>query len=309
MFTNPNRSTKTFKFYTNQEIPAVGLGTWQSTEEEAYNAVLSALKAGYRHIDTAAAYGNEDIVGRAIKDSGIPRKDIFITTKLWCTDHTRPKQALQESLKKLGTEYVDLYLMHWPVPLNPNGNDPKFPTLPNGNRDILHDWDFIKTYAGLQELLDTGLTKSIGVSNFSKKNLQKLLEAPSTKVKPVVNQIEAHPLLPQFNLFNFCKENGIIIEAYSPLGSTNSPILTNETVVELAKKYGVQPATILISWAVWRGTVVLPKSVTPSRIESNFETVSLSDEDGEKLNKISEKGTSRLINPNWSPIEVFDEND
>ncbi|KAK6458517.1 NADP-dependent oxidoreductase domain-containing protein [Scheffersomyces xylosifermentans] len=304
----PQNSTKEYTLYTGQTIPAVGLGTWQSTNEEAYEAVLNAIKAGYKHIDTAACYGNEEPVGRAIRDSGIPRSELFVTTKIWGTDHTRPKQALQTSLDKLGLDYVDLYLMHWPVPLNPNGNHALFPTLPDGNRDISQDWDFIKTYDLMQDLIPEGKVKAIGVSNFSLTNLKKLLDAPTTKIKPALNQVELHPLLPQPELVKFAKANDIVMAAYSPLGSTSSPLLKDETIVKIAEKYQASPATILISWALWRGTVVLPKSVSSKRIQTNLKTITLEDEDGETLNNIHKvKGNTRFVLPNWFPFVVFDE--
>ncbi|ABN65453.1 Aldo/keto reductase [Scheffersomyces stipitis CBS 6054] len=301
------KATKVFQLNDETSIPGVGLGTWQSTNDEVYNAVLTALRYGYRHIDTAAAYGNESVIGRAIKDSGIPREELYITTKLWCTKHDNPEAALDESLSNLGLDYVDLYLIHWPVFLNPNGNDPKFPTLPNGKRDIVTDWNFVKTYELLQPLVALGKTKSIGVSNFSVTNLEKLLNAPTTKIVPVVNQVELHPYLPQQQLLEYTKKHGIVLEAYSPLGSTNSPLFKDETVVKIAEKNGVSPATILISWALWRGTVVLPKSVTESRVQSNFEVINLSDEDGQTIDNIHKvKGVHRFINPNWDPVVVFD---
>jgi len=301
------KSTKVIKLNDGSSIPAVGLGTWQSTSEEVYNATLTALKYGYRHIDTAAGYGNEEEIGKALKDSGIPREELFITTKLWCTRHQDPEAAIDESLKRLGLDYVDLYLIHWPVHLNPKGNDPKFPTLPNGKRDIVFDWSFIETYELLQPLVAKGKAKSIGVSNWSVSNLKKLLAAESTKITPVVNQVELHPYLPQHELLAFAKLKGITLEAYSPLGSSDSPLFKDETIVKIAEKYGVPPATILISWAIWRGTVVLPKSVTASRIESNFEVVDLSDEDGKEIDNIHKvKGIKRIINPPWDPVVVFD---
>lgn len=272
--------------------------------------MLAAIETGYRHIDTAACYGNEKAIGDAIRDSKVPRSELFVTTKLWCTDHTRVEQALDISLKKLDLDYVDLYLMHWPVPLNPNGNHPNFPKLENGKRDILQDWNFIKTYNEMQKLLDTHKVRAIGVSNFSITNLKKLLDAASTTVVPAANQVEMHPLLPQPKLLEFCKDKGILVEAYSPLGSTDSPLLKDEVVLEVAEANGVSAGTVLISWAIWRGTAVLPKSVTPSRIVSNFQVIALSDLDGEKLNQLSKtRGTTRIVLPDWSPFVVFDSNE
>ncbi|KAK6205425.1 Aldo/keto reductase [Scheffersomyces amazonensis] len=303
-------STEVFTLNDGTKIPAVGLGTWQSTDNEAYEAVLFALKNGYRHIDTAAAYGNEEQVGKAIKDSGVPRSEIYVTTKLWGTFHQDPETAIKSSLEKLGLEYIDLYLIHWPVELNPHGNDPKFPSLPNGKRDIIADSDYTKTYARVQELVTKGYTKSVGVSNISVENLTKLLAAPTTKIVPAVNQVELHPYLPQHKLLELTKSKGIYLEAYSPLGSTESPLFKDETIVKIAKKNDVSPATILISWAVQRGTVVLPKSITPSRIEDNLKTIKLSEEDFEEINNLHKVvGVKRFINPDWSPITVFHSDD
>lgn len=305
--TNRFRSQKTYTLNTGDKIPAVGLGTWKSSDEDVYKAVLAAIDTGYRHIDTAACYGNEKPIGDAIRDSKIPRSELFVTTKLWCTDHLKAEQALDTSLQKLGLEYVDLYLMHWPVPLNPNGNHPNFPTLENGKRDILPGWDFIKTYEAMQELVKTKKTRAIGVSNLLVTNLKKLLAAPSTTITPAANQVELHPYLPQAKLVQFCKENGIVVQAYSPLGSTDSPLLLDDAVVQIANKNNVSAASVLISWALWRDTVVLPKSVTPARIASNFEVFELSDEDGKALSELSKaRGVTRLVNPDWSPVVVFD---
>lgn len=294
---------------TGALIPAVGLGTWQATEEEVYNAVLSAIKTGYRHIDTALVYGNEIPVGKAIADCGVPRSELFVTTKLASINHLDPLKALNKSLKNLGLDYVDLYLMHWPVALNlENKSHPTFPTLPSGQRDILFDRTFVATYVDMQELVKLGLTRAIGVSNFSVKNLETLLASPQVTIVPAANQVELHAYLPQPNLLKYCKEKGIVLEAYSPLGSTNSPLLKDETLVKLAEKYNVDPANILISWAVWRDTVVVPKSSNPARIESNFKVVDLADSVGKLVNDISSSlGTKRFISPDWSPVVVFND--
>ncbi|KAK6458151.1 aldo/keto reductase [Scheffersomyces xylosifermentans] len=303
------KSTKIFKLNNGETIPAVGLGTWQASADDVYKAVIFALKTGYRHIDSALAYGNEKPVGRAIRDSGIPRKEIFVTTKLAPIDALDPVGALDQSLKNLGLDYVDLYLMHWPVCLNKaNKSHPGIPTLPNGKRDIVFDRDFTQTYADMQKLVEAGKAKSIGVSNFSIKNLKKLFSSPDYKITPTTNQVEIHPYLPQTDLLKFCREHDILLEAFSPLGSSNSPLLKDETILKIAEKNKVSPATILISWAVWRGTVVLPKSVSESRIESNFNIIDLSDEDGEELNNLHKvKGIKRFVSPNWDPIDVYGE--
>lgn len=287
-------NTATITLNNGVVIPAVGLGTWQADKNhEAYDAVKIALENGYRHIDTASIYGNEEDVGRAIQDLGVPRKEIFVTTKLWNTDHNNVSGALQASLERLKLDYVDLYLMHWPAPLEPETEEP------------LHNHDFIDTYKRLEEVADTSAVRAIGVSNFTLNRLQRLLADRDVTIKPVVNQIETHPLLPQTQLINYMKDHQIQVEAYSPLGSTDSPLIKNEDVKKIAEKYDANPGQVLISWAVQRGTIVLPKSVTESRIISNLNTFTLSDEDFATLNQLSDKhGVVRTNDPG---IINFDE--
>lgn len=281
-------NTKTLTLNTGAKIPAVGLGTWQATEEgDAYRAVLAALKNDYKHIDAAAIYGNEEEVGKAIKDSGVRREDIFVTTKLWNTDHKNIENALNTSLKKLGLDYIDLYLIHWPVSLDPETGK------------YLEGWNFIDTYKELQKVYKSsnGKIRAIGISNFTLTKIQKLLADPEVDVIPAVNQIEAHPLLTQPELFDYLKEKGILVTAYSPLGSTGSPLFKNETVMKIADKCKVQPAQVLISWAVQRGTVVIPKSVTASRVIDNLKTFTLEDADFDELNGLVKKeGETRVVN-------------
>ena len=219
-----------------------------------------------------------------------------MTTKLWNTYHRNVEEGLETSLKSLRLDYVDLYLMHWPVSMNPNGNHPLFPKLDNGERDI--DWDrsHIDTYKDLEKLLDTGKAKAIGVCNYSVKYLEQLL--PATTVVPAVNQIETHPYLPSTDIVDFCKSKGILLTAYSPLGSTGSPLFMEEGIQKVAKKHGISEGTALISYAVARGTAVIPKSVTPARIEKNLETVELDKEDVDALDAISKaKGVTRFVYP------------
>lgn len=291
----------TFKLNTGASIPALGLGTWQSAPGEVKKAVSHAISVGYKHIDCAYVYGNEDEVGEGLKEglaSGkIKRSDIFVTTKLWCTYHSRVEKNLNMSLKSLGLDYVDLYLMHWPVPMNPNGNDPKFPKLPDGSRDLDKSWSHIDTYKEMEKVLKTGKTKAIGVANYSKKYLEELL--PKVSVVPAVNQIENHPLLLQQEIVDFCREKGIHITAYSPLGSTGSPLMKNEAVVEVAKETGVAPGNVLLSYHIARGSSVLAKSVTPSRIEENMKLVKLSDKDIATLDSISQGGVKRFVYPEF----------
>jgi len=289
-----------FKLNTGARIPAVGLGTWQSAPGEVKQAVSHALKVGYKHIDCAWVYGNEDEVGQGLKEgfetANVKREDVFITTKLWCTYHSRVAENLELSLKSLGVDYVDLYLMHWPVPMNPKGNDPKFPKLPDGSRDLDKSWSFVQTWKEMEKLLSTGKVKAIGVSNFSVKFLEELL--PHATVVPAVNQIENHPYCPQQEIVDFCKAKGIHVTAYSPLGSTGSPLFKEEAVQEIAKRHSVSVGTVLLSYHVARGSSVLPKSVTPSRIEENFKVIDLDNNDMNSLENIHKvKGITRFIYP------------
>ncbi|KAK9321841.1 NADP-dependent oxidoreductase domain-containing protein [Lipomyces orientalis] len=302
---------RTFKLNDGNVIPALGLGTWQSPDKEVYEAVLIALKTGYRHIDAAFCYGNEVPVGRAIKDSGVPRGTIFLTSKLWSTGHTRVAEDLEVSLKNLGVDYLDLYLMHWPVTLNPKGNHPLLPTTPSGARDLLpeEEWNYIKTWEAMQALLGTGKVKSIGVANFSTHHLEQLDSAHTTTVVPAVNQVEMHPYNPQEKLVKYCNEKGIHLTAYSPLGSTSAPLQEEAVVKTVGERLGQSPAQVLISWAIWRGTSVIPKSVTPSRIASNFEDFILSDTDGKLVNEISKTTHKRIVLPNWGVKIFYDDSD
>lgn len=240
-----------FKLNTGASIPVVGLGTWQSSPGEVAAAVEHALKSGYRHIDAAYCYQNEGEVGQGLKaafDSGIKREDVFVTSKLWCTFHRPGKQeeCLDQTLKNLGLDYLDLWLMHWPVPMSPNGNHPLFPKHPDGSRDLDTEWSYIDTWKHMEKIAKSGNVKAIGVSNFSVPFLQKLL--PEATIVPAANQIENHPYLPQQEIVDLCKEKGILVEAYSPLGSTGSPMFKEEGILEVAKKHNVGPGTILISY-------------------------------------------------------------
>lgn len=302
------KDQRSLKLNTGAEIPALGLGTWQSRGDAGYISTKAALEAGYMHVDTAAIYKNEDQVGRAIRESNVPREKLFVTTKLWCTQQREPAKALDESLQKLGLDYVDLYLMHWPVPMDPkackDGDVLQIPELPSGERAIDKDWDFVRTWEGMEKLLDTGKVRAIGVSNFSISNLETLFA--KCKVVPACNQVEVHPLLPQHELLEFCQKKGIVLEAYSPLGSTNAPILQDELIKELAEKHNVQPAQLVISWHLQRGYVVLPKSSNPDRVASNLQTLRVPDEDMEALNTLSKKrGEMRVVNPKFGDFPLF----
>ncbi|XWW94284.1 hypothetical protein V2A60_002227 [Cordyceps javanica] len=283
-----------FKLNTGKEIPALGLGTWQSKPGEVQSAVSYALQNGYRLVDCAYCYGNEAEVGQGLKEAfaaGVRRDDVFIMTKAWASYNTRLEECLDKSLAALGVDHVDMYLIHWPVLLNPNGNDDKFPTLPDGSRDIIRDWKHTEAWKQMEALLATGKVRGIGVSNYSKKYLQELLA--DCTVVPAVNQIENHPSLPQQEIVDLCRDRGIHVVAYSPLGSTGSPLFTAAPIVKIAEKRGVSPATVLLSYHVARGATVLAKSVTPARIKANTEIVKLDDEDMAQLRSYSDDLTAK----------------
>ncbi|CAK7235705.1 hypothetical protein SBRCBS47491_009386 [Sporothrix bragantina] len=291
-----------FTLNTGAKIPAVGLGTWQSKPGEVRKAVAYALKDGYRHIDAALIYGNEVEVGQGIVDSGVPREDIFLTSKLWNTDHPNVAEGLEKSLKSLGVDYLDLYLIHWPVRLVPNESHPLLPVNPDGTRSVDRAWDMSETWRQMEEVYKTGKVKAIGVANWSIPYLEDLEK--TWTVVPAVNQVELHPLLPQHELREWCHKRGILLEAYSPLGSTGAPIASDEAIQTMATKYNVSPAAILISYHVNRGDVVLPKSVSEARITSNRkELVALDKADLDVLNALAAQGKAKRIN---TPLWGFD---
>ncbi|KAL4886089.1 NADP-dependent oxidoreductase domain-containing protein [Aspergillus karnatakaensis] len=283
-----------FKLNTGAQIPAVGLGTWRSEPGQVRQAVSFALKSGYRHIDAALIYGNEHEVGQGIKDSGVSREDIFITSKLWNTHQPNVAEGLQLTLDALGTGYLDLYLIHWPVRLVPNESSPLLPVNPDGSRAVDRSWDQSETWRQMEEVYKSGKVRAIGVANWSIPYLEDLKK--KWTVVPAVNQVELHPFLPQHALKEWCDKHGILLEAYSPLGSQGAPLMSDSTIQEIATKNNVSPATILISYHVNRGTVVLPKSVSESRIVSNSQVIDLSREDMDVLDGLAATGKAKRIN-------------
>lgn len=290
------RVTMTDKYFTlntGAKIPAVGLGTWQSPPGAVKDAVAYALKNGYRLVDGAYCYGNEAEVGAGIKeaiDSGaVKREDIFVVSKVWATYNTRVELGLDKSLKDLGLDYVDLFLVHWPLLMNPEGNDDKFPKLPDGSRDIIKSHNHVDTWKLMEKLVETGKTKAIGVSNYSKRYLEQLL--PEVKIVPAVNQIENHPQLPQQEIVDLCKEKGIHIMAYSPFGSTGGPLFEAEPVKKIAEKHGVPATSVLLGYHVARGSTVLPKSTNPERISANAKVADLDKDDVKALDDYSNQLT------------------
>jgi 2,5-diketo-D-gluconate reductase A len=229
-------------------IPQLGLGVYKVADDEAERVVRIALDEGYRHVDTATLYGNEAGVGRAIRASGLDRDDVYLTTKVWNTAHGYDEtlRAFDESLARLGTDHVDLYLIHWPAPA----------------RDR-----YVETYRALETIRAEGRARSIGVSNFSIAHLERLLG--ETEVVPVVDQVEAHPWLPQRELRAFGDAHGIVTEAWSPLA--RGRILDDSVLLGIAERHGVSTAQVVIRWHLQQGMVVIPKSATASRIRSNLD--------------------------------------
>ncbi|KAF5371310.1 hypothetical protein D9758_004209 [Tetrapyrgos nigripes] len=302
------------------KMPQIGLGTWQSAPGEVENAVDIALRAGYKHIDAAVIYGNQKEVAEGIKKSGIPRENIFLVSKLWNNSH-RPELVeadLDNTLKELESSYLDLFLIHWPVPFQPG---PELSALrprndSSGEMETIIDTDapsIAETWKAMVKLLDTGKVKAIGVSNFTVRHLE-ILKAASDII-PAVNQIEAHPLLQQTDLIAYCKEKNIHLTAYSPLGQNitgRPPVIAHNIVKEVASASNATPAQVLIAWAAAQGFSVIPKSVTSDRIKSNFQQIKLSYEALKKITDLPKtEGRTRyntpiLYNPRWD-INVFDE--
>ncbi|MGV9276784.1 aldo/keto reductase [Streptomyces griseosporeus] len=263
------------------EMPQLGFGVWQVPDDEAERAVATALQAGYRSIDTAAIYGNEEGTGRAIAASGLPREDIFVTTKLWNSDqgYDSTLRAFDTSLAKLGLDYVDLYLIHWP--------------LPGRGR-------YVDTYKAFEKLHADGRIRAIGVSNFLPEHLERLIA--ETSVIPAVNQIELHPYLQQHAAREYHAEQGIATEAWSPLGSGKG-LLEVPAIVAIARKHGRTPAQVVLRWHLQTGNVVIPKSVTPSRIEENISVFDFSLDD-EDLAAISALNEDRRLGPDPATFDL-----
>ncbi|XP_066290544.1 aldo-keto reductase family 1 member B1-like isoform X1 [Branchiostoma lanceolatum] len=298
---------------SGKTMPLLGLGTWQSTSEQVINAVKTAIDAGYRHIDTAWVYGNEKDVGQAIKEKiaegKIKREDVFVTTKLFYTFHRpeRVREAMMQSIGRLGLDYVDLYLIHNPQCFK-YGTSPAEVFKPSADLErLFDDVNHVDTWKAMESLVDEGLAKSIGVSNFNSQQLERLLQ--NCRIKPAVNQVELHPYLAQQDLVDFCKKNNILLTAFSALGAPARPkafasgeeepvLMEDPSVVAIAKKYGKSAAQILLRYHLDRGVSVIPKSVTPSRIQANFDIMdfSLSKEDLASLGELDR--TLRYVGAN-----------
>jgi len=288
-------STTSLKLNTGASIPAIGFGTWQDKEAQE-PAVTAALKCGYRHIDTARIYGTEPAVGAAIKKSGVPREEIFLVTKLWNNSHSPEavEPALDASLKDLGTDYVDLYLMHWPSPFKTG--DSLFPKDSNGKVETGSS-DYVDTYKAMEACFKKGKAKAIGVSNFSKAEMERLLK--ETSVVPAAHQIECHPYLQQHSFDAWHKEKGIHITQYSPFGNQNEiyssgqnmgKLIDDPVLAEVGKKHNKTGAQAALAWGIAHERSVIPKSKTESRIKANLEgDFKLDAEDVKKIDGIDKK--------------------
>ncbi len=285
-------------FKNKDSMPALGLGTWKSAPGDVYKAVKIAIKTGYRHIDCAPVYGNEKEVGKAVSeciaDGMVKRSDLWITSKLWNNQHAKTDvvPALKQTLSDLNITYLDLFLIHWPIALKKNI------MFPQSGKDMisLKEIPLTETWKGMEEAVDAGLARHIGVSNFGINNLTTILN--SARIRPEVNQVECHPYLQQKELFAFCNTNSVFLTAYSPLGSPdrpdgikakNEPLLLQDKIInEIANTRKASTAQILISWALQRGTSVIPKSVHAGRIAENLkaEEISLSENEMEQISKI-----------------------
>ncbi len=275
---------KTLLLNDSHQIPAIGFGTYKANKQNGVDSVLEALKVGYRLIDTAAIYGNEKEVGQGVRQSGIPREEVYVTSKVWreVLGYSSAKAALDKTLRHLKMDYLDLYLIHWPA----NGRNHE-------------NWAEVnsETWRALEESKVEGKIKSIGVSNFWKEHLDPLLA--TCDIVPAVNQIEFHPGYWQPEVYNYCREKGILVEAWAPLAK--GVALKNKTIQNLAKKYQKSEAQICLRWAIDRGTVPIPKTITPERIKENFDVFDfkLTQEDIDAIDRTPLMGFSGELPNEW----------
>ena len=255
------------KLNNGVEIPALGLGVFRmDNEKEAYNSIRKAIELGYRHIDTAMVYENEEPVGRAIRDSGVDREKLFVTTKLWNDDiaNDNAQKAFETSLRKLGLDYVDLYLVHWPI------------------KD-----KYVSIWSDMEKIYQTDKARSVGVSNYQQKHLQEILNLKS--LVPAVNQIELHPYLSQKPMVDFTSQHTIKIESWSPLCANKNNLLQEQSLKEIGQKYSKSAAQVVLRWNIQRGLIVIPKSSNPKRQKENISIFDfeLTNEDMQKINSLN----------------------
>ncbi|KAJ7270729.1 NADP-dependent oxidoreductase domain-containing protein [Mycena haematopus] len=274
------------KMSSGTSCPIIGIGGWapdfgEERTTKAKNWMLSALKNGYRLIDTAYSYGTEKAVGEAIAESGIPREDVFVISKLPPNHHGRVLESLQESLDNLGFKWLDMYLVHWPFAAVYEGEEPE-PLHPDGAPKMVNVPTIGETWSAMEEALGRSMCKAIGVSNFSIKTLEELLK--NTRVKPAMNQVEMHPYLQQNDLLEFCNKNDIAVAAYTPSGT--NIVRKDPVIVELAAKYNVTPTQIILAWHVSRNVIIIPKSTNEERQKENHNLPTLEEEDLKRINAL-----------------------
>lgn len=272
--------TNSIRLNNGVDIPIIGFGTYKTTVKDGYKVISDAISVGYRHLDTAALYENEEDVGKAIRESGIPREEFFVTSKLarYALGYENAKREFETSLQKLGLDYMDLYLIHWP---RPDYGDPKY-----------NDWVELdrESWRAMEELYEAGKIRAIGVSNFLTHHLEKLLE--NAKVIPAVNQLELHPGYLQEDTVSFCRDHGIAVEAWSPNGRAR--LADNPLLLELAEKYQTSVPAVCLSFGLQSGYIILPKSTHPDRMKENLlaDRLILEDADMQKIQKMPQAGWS-----------------
>lgn len=308
---------------TDNQIPLIGLGTWKAAPGEVYTAIRWALKLGYNHFDCAPIYGNQKEIGQAFHDAmeedNLRRQDIFITSKLWNDSHQAKDvlPALHKTLEELQVEYLDLWLMHWPVAQKPGT------AIPSGSDDMLSlkDVPLEETWAEMEKAYNQGLVKAIGTSNFGSEKLQLILD--KGQISPAVNQVECHPYLQQNELLDFCNKNMIALTAYSPLGSgsrskdgnaesnNKSALLEDAVILNIAHKLNVSAAQVILAWQMQRGVIVIPKSANETRLQENLNSLNLilDNQDMEQIARL-DKGYQVIDGKafaygDYTPEEIF----